>query len=781
MRTKQWALACVVVLAGLSGRVGHAAVIPGVVYNSATGHYYKLYTTTATWTNAKAAAQAVGGYLACVTSASENTWLFQNVAAGGTPWLGATDEVVEGTWTWVSGETWSYTAWGAGEPNNSGNEDYVTFRTDGGWNDLAGGTASPYIVEWNTDPNVPADPANLRATNVTEARVDLAWDDLSSGETGFELERALGTGTFGLLGLPSANTVSYSDTNVTPETSYSYHVRANGSTGNSGWSNTLLVTTAPPTVASLAATALTARSVQLTWTDRASTETGVEIERGDGSPGAGFASLTLTNANATTYLDTTALPEHTYSYRARVVGAGGKSGYCAEASATTPLGNPVGLTLEATSDTNVKLTWEDTTSGETGFEIQRGTGSNPAFYSPLTLTAANVTTFDDNTVLPERAFSYRMRAVNASGASDWTPAKSVTTPPFAPSNASAVSLSADRVRITWTDNSHVERGHEIMRALAADSSFTLVANIGPNITTYDDLTAKQEFKYLYRVASVGDNGHSGWSVSNQVDTPAALVVRKATLTPAKGSKPARLTVTGEFDAGQPGVDVGTAASFGVGGSSVAVPSYVPKGSSLRYTAAGVRAQVTRGAAGSSRVAFALQVDSSLVTMPAADGDLVISYVNGAFRAVGTVQLAGGAFQPPKRGAFLDPPFNVVSISAALRDGADDTLSVKGSFHSATVPTTGPDLHIRFGTFELRIPGTDLTRSGDKWGFKEVVAHRARSVSLDYAKGQASIVLGAVELGSHAPGADPVRVTVEFGDVFFEDTPAMSSTGKSVKY
>ena len=35
--------------------------------------------------------------------------------------IGATDAAVEGSWVWVTGEPWSYTAWETNEPNASGN------------------------------------------------------------------------------------------------------------------------------------------------------------------------------------------------------------------------------------------------------------------------------------------------------------------------------------------------------------------------------------------------------------------------------------------------------------------------------------------------------------------------------------------------------------------------------------------------------------------------------------------------------------------------------------
>ncbi|NBW77221.1 MAG: hypothetical protein EBR34_15720 [Sphingomonadaceae bacterium] len=62
--------------------------------------------------------------------------------------MALTDEVVEGTWRWVTGETYSYSNWNSGEPNNSGNEDYVQFVSNGKWNDLNNTQSLAYVLEF---------------------------------------------------------------------------------------------------------------------------------------------------------------------------------------------------------------------------------------------------------------------------------------------------------------------------------------------------------------------------------------------------------------------------------------------------------------------------------------------------------------------------------------------------------------------------------------------------------------------------------------------------------
>ncbi|MEK7253475.1 MAG: lectin-like protein, partial [Bacteroidota bacterium] len=120
---------------------------------SHNGHHYFLSTSTVTWANAKIAATNLSGYLATVTTSAENTFLRSTIAAAGisAAWLGLTDEVTEGTFAWANGETFSYTNWETGEPNDSGGEDYGSMYTvTGKWNDYSSSATNRYVLELQT-------------------------------------------------------------------------------------------------------------------------------------------------------------------------------------------------------------------------------------------------------------------------------------------------------------------------------------------------------------------------------------------------------------------------------------------------------------------------------------------------------------------------------------------------------------------------------------------------------------------------------------------------------
>jgi hypothetical protein len=108
-------------------------------------HTYEQINGSFSWTAAKADAESRGGYLATITSAAENTQVF--AASSGGSWIGASDSSSEGNWQWVTGETWNYSNWDSGQPDNSNNEDYLHFYAGGKWNDVPNSSVREYVLE----------------------------------------------------------------------------------------------------------------------------------------------------------------------------------------------------------------------------------------------------------------------------------------------------------------------------------------------------------------------------------------------------------------------------------------------------------------------------------------------------------------------------------------------------------------------------------------------------------------------------------------------------------
>ena len=86
-------------------------------------------------------------------------------------------------------------------------------------------------------PAIPAAPSDLTATAVSRNRIDLAWTDNSSNETGFRIERSTDGTSFSSIASVGPNVQTYRNTGLQRNRTYWYRVWANGSAGNSGYSN----------------------------------------------------------------------------------------------------------------------------------------------------------------------------------------------------------------------------------------------------------------------------------------------------------------------------------------------------------------------------------------------------------------------------------------------------------------------------------------------------------------------------------------------------------------
>ena len=85
----------------------------------------------------------------------------------------------------------------------------------------------------NTTKNFPGSPILLTASFDTNYLINLKWIDSSSNESGFKIERKIGTGSYNIVGTVAANVCTYIDYITYPNTTYTYRVNAFNNDGNS--------------------------------------------------------------------------------------------------------------------------------------------------------------------------------------------------------------------------------------------------------------------------------------------------------------------------------------------------------------------------------------------------------------------------------------------------------------------------------------------------------------------------------------------------------------------
>lgn len=184
----------------------------------------------------------------------------------------------------------------------------------------------------------PAAPIGFISSALTPTSLTLNWEAVANAEA-YSLERGLGDSppSWTAQALSSPTATAYSDTQLTPNTRYSYRLRASNSAGPGDWVGLSLTTpnlpSAPNVPGNFASRNLTSSSVELIWT-AVETATRYALERGFGSTPSTWTALTLA-PNATSFTDPNLDPQSTYSYRLRASNALGDSPWD-ELRITTP-------------------------------------------------------------------------------------------------------------------------------------------------------------------------------------------------------------------------------------------------------------------------------------------------------------------------------------------------------------------------------------------------------------------------------------------------------------
>jgi hypothetical protein len=163
-------LACVVAAMAMAGGAMAQDAVQWRVQEGGNGHWYRVIHQARLWSDAKLAAEGIGGYLATTTTAAELLAIRPLLSAGGGTrdfFLGAHRQSNSTPWLWVTGEPFSFMAWEPGAPDNGPESlclEVIGRPLVGGsnnpgfglWNDeteYAAGGGQWYVVEWDADCN----------------------------------------------------------------------------------------------------------------------------------------------------------------------------------------------------------------------------------------------------------------------------------------------------------------------------------------------------------------------------------------------------------------------------------------------------------------------------------------------------------------------------------------------------------------------------------------------------------------------------------------------------
>ena len=343
-------------------------------------------------------------------------------------------------------------------------------------------------------PYPPEMPQNFSAT-ATQTEIQLFWDSVAKAEEYIiEADGAI---------ISIGGHAAFTHNGLGPETNHIYRVKAKNAGGDSAWTLPLTQRTLPypPVTPEKVITQLSIHEVGISWEKVAGAD-GYEIEA-DG--------LIVDNGGNTSYVHDglDALSGHTYRVRAK--NAGGKSPWSSPLNVTTHPEIPAVPTnvMAAAEEKSIVLTWYQTSHAES-YEVE---------IDGINIMEVVTNQFTHSELAANSRHSYRIRAKNISGNSDWS--SPITLSSFPEGNeegntlTNIVAVVTNRmITLSW-DAIALGARYEI------EADGVLLDNGDKTIYHKSGLTANEFHTYKIRVKA--EDGHNQWvailSLSTLPDPP----------------------------------------------------------------------------------------------------------------------------------------------------------------------------------------------------------------------------------------------------------------------
>lgn len=180
------------------------------------------------------------------------------------------------------------------------------------------------------------------------------------------------------------------------------------------------------------------------------------------------------------------------------------------------IATPIGLT-------EVRLQWADNAIGETGQRIVRCVVGNCSFVA----VGAGVTAYSDLNLATGLTYTYQVQALLTGADSPLSNTASAltgsttppTTRPLAPTDLFAYESAPGQVSVRWIDAANNETSYSLHRCQGSRcSSFSVIAVLGVNTTTFVDRTVRRATAYTYKVRAGNSVGNSAFSAPWSVTT-----------------------------------------------------------------------------------------------------------------------------------------------------------------------------------------------------------------------------------------------------------------------
>ena len=357
-------------------------------------------------------------------------------------------------------------------------------------------------------------PSYVNAFVYNSSSIRVTWDNNVSGATRYTIQRQTDSGSFVTIANVPSNVSSYTDNGISNGHSYVYRVFATKGGEAGRPRDSFPVEFLYPT--GLSVKSLSDSEVELTWMypylnkiPDTNYQTVIE-RRSEGSNT--WQTIATVPGSQNSYTDTGLIEASRYYYRIRAVTSvsaiylyypSGSSGQYV----STQLKAPQNVKAEILSTSSIRISWDDVSTKETGYRIERKKGNGN--FVRIGSTLANETSFIDKSAENGQQYTYRVTPLSTSYRG--THSEEVTVPFLFPVSFKIAEAYSTQLILSWEypGESYISPDNSVVlieRREAGSNQWEEIHTTRPGETEYTDNDLTPGTKYYYRIRSRYDSG-----------------------------------------------------------------------------------------------------------------------------------------------------------------------------------------------------------------------------------------------------------------------------------
>jgi fibronectin type 3 domain-containing protein len=352
-------------------------------------------------------------------------------------------------------------------------------------------------------------PSFVSATVYGRGNIRVSWDNAVPGASRYTIQRKTDDGSFSTLMTLPSNVSTWNDTGITNGHTYTYRVFATGTSPTGDPTESYPVEYLYPST--LTPKGISASEIELSWTYPSSSsisdtnyQTVIE-RRTDGS--STWQTIATVPGSEDTWVDGGLAEATRYYYRIRTLTATSAiylyyPNNTAGQQASTFLKAPGNVSARIISTNGIELAWEDASSRETAYLVERRKGYG--VFTSLKTLGKDAESFTDNTAVNGEQYTYRITPLLSSFPG--TPSEEITIPFLFPVSLEIRQTYTNQITLAWSypgsgylsaDNSTVL----IERRKAGNLLWEQIHACRPGDTEYTDNGLEPGALYHYRIRS----------------------------------------------------------------------------------------------------------------------------------------------------------------------------------------------------------------------------------------------------------------------------------------